>query len=101
MRLAVLILTLFACLDLTAQKEKFFSSNWRNNPDQDLQVADQEYLSEKKGKVLYYLSNDEANVYIDMKITETLEQNRILKIGLTVWINTDGKARKITGIRYP
>lgn len=101
MRLIVLFLTMFVCLDLIAQKENFFASKWRNNPDQDLQVALQEYSSAKKGKVLYYLSNDEANVYVDMKIIETLEQNRILRIGLTVWLDMDGKTRKTMGIRYP
>jgi hypothetical protein len=101
MRLTLLILTLFVCLDLTAQKENFFISKWRNNPDQDLQLTFKDYISAKKGQVLYYLSNDDANIYVDMKILETLEENRILKMGLTVWIDMDGKTRKIMGIRYP
>jgi uncharacterized membrane protein YgcG len=101
MRLPVLFLTLFVCLDLTAQKGSFFASKWRDNPDQDLKLSAQDYSSAKKGKVLYYLSNDDINIYLDIKIIETLEQNRILKMGLTVWIDSDGKTRKITGIRYP
>lgn len=101
MKLTLLILSLFVCLDLTAQKENYFLSKWRNNPDEDLQLAMPDYVSAKKGKVLYYLSNDEVNIYVDMKILETLEENRILKMGLTVWIDMDGKTRKVMGIRYP
>jgi hypothetical protein len=101
MRLFFLFLTLFLCLDLTAQKGNFFASKWRNNPDQDLTLANQEYSEAKKGKVLYYLSNDEVNMYVDLKVLETLEENRILKIGLTVWIDMDDKTHKVLGIRYP
>jgi hypothetical protein len=101
MRLKVLFFSLFVCLSLTAQKGNFFESKWRNNPDQDLQVPVQDYSPGKKGKVLYYLSNDESNIYVDIKVIETLEENRILKMGLTVWIDVDGKMRKLLGIRYP
>ena len=55
----------------------------------------------KKGVFLYCLSNNDQNIFVNAKITESIEQNKILQMGVTVWINMDGKSRKIIGIRYP
>lgn len=101
MRFKIFFVTFLLCLSGKAQKENLNVSKWRPDPDQDLNIATAEYGSAKKGKVLYYLSNDENNLFVDMKITETLEQNRILKMGLTVWIDMDGKTHKDMGIKYP
>jgi hypothetical protein len=98
--LVTFILTAF-CLSLSAQKEKAVSSNWRGDSFGELKLADTEYASAKKGAVLYYISNDDRNIFIDMKIKETVEQNHILQLGMTVWVNMDGKARKEMGIRFP
>lgn len=101
MRLLVKILALIVCLNLNAQKEKFFSSKWRDNNSESFTPASSDYIPAKKGVVLYCLSNDDKNIYVDVKITESIEQNRVLQMGMTVWVNVDGKSRKITGIRYP
>lgn len=99
-QVAVFILMVFS-LTIYAQKEKAVISNWRISQSGDLKLQDSEYGSAKKGAVLYYISNDDRNLYVDMKVKETLEQNHILQLGMTVWINMDGKAHKEMGIRYP
>jgi hypothetical protein len=101
MRLLIAIPALIVCLNLNAQKEKFFSSKWRDNSSASATPAPSDYTATKKGDFLYCLSNDDKNIYVDAKITESIEQNKVLQMGMTVWINTDGKSRKLTGIRYP
>jgi uncharacterized membrane protein YgcG len=99
--------TLFAffailmCLNISAQKDKGFASKWRENSNGQSVPASSDWLTTKKGIFFYCLSNDDKNIYVDAKITESIEQNKILQMGITVWVNTDGKARKITGIRFP
>jgi hypothetical protein len=55
----------------------------------------------KKGNFLYYLSNDNDNIYIDIKIEDSGIQNKILQEGLNVWFNPNGKSVKKTGLRFP
>lgn len=101
MKSFITILALIVCLNLTAQKEKYFTSRWLDNSSGSAIPASSDYVSAKKGVVLYCLFNDDKNIYVDVKITESIEQNKVLQMGLTLWINTDGKSRKLTGIRYP
>jgi hypothetical protein len=92
-------LFLASCICLNAQKGVV--SKWRNDPSAEMKMPDSDYMSAKKGKVLYCVSNDEKNIFVDMKISDVAEQNRILHMGLTVWIDSEGKSRKKLGIRYP
>ena len=101
MKLFVTISVLIVCLNLNAQKEKYFASKWRGSTPESASPAASDYISVNKGVFLYCLTNDDKNIYVDAKITESIEQNKVLQMGLTVWVNTDGKSRKITGIRYP
>lgn len=101
MKFIVTLFTLAICISISAQEKNSFSSKWRNSSSEEFKLPDSEYMVAKKGKVLYYLSNDDKNIYLDLKITETPEQIRILQMGLTVWVNTDGKTHKEMGIRFP
>lgn len=101
MRLLIAIPALIVCINLNAQKEKFFPCKWRDNSSASATPAPSDYSATKKGDFLYCLSNDDKNIYVDAKITESIEENKILQMGMTIWINTDGKSRKLTGIRYP
>ena len=74
---------------------------WHKSETGELNVASGDYNFFKKGKLWYVLSNDNDNIYIDLKIEDPAVQNRILKEGLTVWINMDGKQIKKMGVRYP
>jgi hypothetical protein len=64
-------------------------------------MSDDGYDFFKKGNFLYYISNDNINLYIDIKIEDSGVQFSILQEGLTVWFNADGKQHKEVGIRYP
>jgi hypothetical protein len=101
MKLVVTISALIVCLNLSAQKEEPLRIKWHDNSSGTSVLSSSEYVSAKKGMVLYCLTNDENNIYVDIKITESIEQNKVLQMGLILWVNTDGKSRKILGIRYP
>ena len=98
--LHVIIFIVF-CPLANAQREKALLSKWNSNVSVPAAIPDDDFMSAKKGAVLYFLSNDEMNLCVDMKIKETLEQSNILQMGMTIWLNTDGKSRKIIGVRYP
>jgi uncharacterized membrane protein YgcG len=101
MKLLVIISALIVCMNLSAQKEKTFTSKWLDSSAGTFVPAASDYVAAKKGMVLYCLANDDKNIYVDIKITESIEQNKVLQMGLVLWVNADGKSRKITGIRYP
>jgi uncharacterized membrane protein YgcG len=101
MKALILILSFIVCTGLYAQKEKFFVFNWRSNGSEELKIPSDKYQSFGKSKLLCYFSNDKDNIYIDMKIVESVELNKILQMGLTVWIDMDEKTRKEMGLRFP
>ena len=98
MRLFIAIPAIIVCLNISAQKEKYFASRWQDN---STALISSDYTAANKGMLFYCLSNDDKNMYVDVKITESIEQNKFLQMGMTLWINSDGKSKKITGIRYP
>jgi hypothetical protein len=101
MKLLISISVFLFSLNLLAQKESVATSKWNDRSGGSSFPAASDYTSIKKGFWLYCISNDDKNIYLDIKITESIEQGKVLQMGSTLWINTDGKSRKIDGIRYP
>ncbi len=54
-----------------------------------------------KAMVAYATSNDRENLYITMQTGDELTQLKILKQGMTVWIDTGGKKDGQLKINYP
>lgn len=101
MRKIVTLIALAFILNAYGQDEKSYQSHWFS-PERNIhQMSNDSYVFFKKGNFLYYVSNDNENLYIDIKIEDSGVQSRILQEGLTVWLNADGKQRKEVGIRYP
>ncbi|MGQ9621096.1 MAG: hypothetical protein ACUVTX_08975 [Bacteroidales bacterium] len=98
-RVSSVITLLIICTFVNGQKG--YQCRWKDNPSDEFQMPDSYYSSGKKGALLYCFTNDDSNIYLDMKIKETAEQNRILKSGLTLWIDVEGKSKKKVGVRYP
>ncbi len=101
MRNAVIILFLVFFSNLSGQKSKTSPSNWNSSGKEELTIPIDNYKYFPKGKIYYYISNDYDNIYLDMRIDDSETQNKILKQGMSVWINTDNKKIKKCGIRYP
>ncbi|MGC1391912.1 MAG: hypothetical protein WA816_12825 [Bacteroidales bacterium] len=97
MKSSVWILSFFLCYGLNAQKGSLNLSHWH--------VSDKINMSEfqliRRLKLQYLITNDNVNIYIDLKINDHGVQDRILRQGLTIWINMDGTEMKKMGIRFP
>lgn len=59
------------------------------------------YDYNEENQLFYILSNDDTNLYVNMRIPRGISQLKILRSGLTVWIDTDAKAREVLGIKFP
>lgn len=101
MRPIVTFIALVLLLNAYGQDEKSYQSHWRDANTNTFKIPDESYGFFKKGNLLYYISNDKDNLYIDIKIKDSGVQYKILQEGLTVWFNADGKQHKEVGIRYP
>jgi hypothetical protein len=91
------IFLFFVCCGLNAQKGNLNLSRWYFTDK--IEVSDYQLI--RKAKLYYNLSNDNENLYINIKVEDRGIQNRILKEGLTIWINMDSKKAKKMGIRFP
>ncbi len=97
MKTITVLLLFLLCINLNAQKGKLYLSSW--NPGGETDPAGYSY--DKKSKLFYQMSNDENNIYIGIRVEDSGVQGRILKQGLTVWVNMNNKSVKNTGIRFP
>jgi hypothetical protein len=89
------------CLNASGQKDKSYQSSWHKEGADELSIPSDSYTYFEKGKLFYFLSNDESKIILDIKIEDEGIQNRILKEGMTIWINMDGKQKKDMGVRFP
>ena len=99
MRTFSLIFMLSIASAVYAQKDHSYYLRWSKSPDQDLLSPDLKYT--EKGKFYYSFSNDRDNIYITLKIFEPDVQRAIIRNGLSVWIDMNGKKDKKTGLRFP
>jgi hypothetical protein len=88
-------------ISLNAQKGNLFYSNWHNGGNSEVNTPKSNYAYFKKGQIYYNLSNDKDYIYLDMLIEDAGVQTRILKEGLTIWIDMEGKSSRKLGVRFP
>jgi uncharacterized membrane protein YgcG len=67
------------------------ADDWKND---SLQLS-------PRGTVEYGMANDEKNIYIVLRIPDQAEQAKLLRGGMQVWIDPDGKKEKATEVIYP
>jgi hypothetical protein len=97
MKYCILIISMLLSGGLNAQRKNLNLSRWHLND----KIESSDYLPVGKSGLYCLISNDNDNVYIDMKVEDRKIQNRILTEGLTIWINMDGREEKKMGIRFP
>lgn len=95
-----LLLVILSVIALNIQAQKGYQCRWYNEKP-GKEIPGDWYTTVKKGGINYFFSNDNSCLALHMKITESSEQVRILKSGLTLWIDSEGKSRKKTGVRFP
>ncbi len=56
---------------------------------------------DKKSKISYDVYTDEDKIYINIKTSNYYSQVKILRMGLTLWFDTQSKKNKDKGIMFP
>jgi hypothetical protein len=100
MKKAFLLLTLILCLNANAQKGNLYLSNWLESRN-DITIPLSKYICNNKGKLCYFFSNDNENFSCDILFNDINSIDRVLKEGMTVWIDMDGKQTKKMGVKFP
>jgi hypothetical protein len=101
MEKVIFTVLMLVSLNVYGQKDKSYQSNWHNEGSDELSIAAEDFTFFEKGKLFYFISNNENKVVLDIRVEDEGVQNRILKEGLTIWINMDGKQNKDMGVRFP
>lgn len=83
------------------QKGNKSNSRWNNYVADADAIPQTDFQFFKKGNLYYLTSNDDKNFYVDIRVEDTETEARILREGLVLWINSDGKSMKNKGIHYP
>lgn len=85
-------------------KTPVFKSTWQQPSFQldgnDEDWAGQMYYDNESG-IMYGLSNDHEKLYVKLQFSNQILQQKVLKTGLTFWIDTVGKKKKQLGLIFP
>jgi hypothetical protein len=103
--LVLVAIQLVACTTSKHSTTKRLSGVWQAQPvtadgsNKDWPSAYPDYDS--KASLGYAVSNDKENLYIRVETGDQATQMKILRNGLTVWIDKTGAKELITAINYP
>jgi hypothetical protein len=56
---------------------------------------------DKTTGINYSIANDKQNLYLILRVANESVQRQIMQNGLEIWINKNGKKKKVTGITFP
>jgi len=96
---------LISCSSSKHSKTKRLPGTWQVSPitidgkNNDWPSAYPEY--DEKAQIGYAISNDKENLYITMETGDPATQLKILKEGMTVWIDKSGSEDEVMAINYP
>jgi len=102
---SIAVFTIFSCSSSKHSKTKRLPGNWQVSPitidgsDKDWPSPYPEY--DEKAMLGYAVSNDNENIYITVETGDPATQLKILREGLTVWIDRKGEKEEVTAINYP
>ena len=103
--LAVACTVLSACGGSKSSGSKRLPGTWQVSPividgsNKDWPSPYPEY--DGKAALGYCVSNDENNLYVTVETGDLATQMKILRNGLTVWIDKTGKKEETTAINFP
>ena len=101
MKDVAVIISVFICLNLSAQKGKIYQDRWHDEGIEAGNIPVGDYSLMDKGKLYICLSNNNDILFIDIKTDDPSVQSRILKNGMTLWVDMDNKTSRKLGIQYP
>lgn len=85
---------------MSAQKS-VVQSQWHDNIDEDPDTSGISWIRHPKAKFNFYVANNNEYGYFLMKISDKSLQDRILKSGMTLWLNMNNESGKELGIHFP
>lgn len=103
--LLISVSTIFSCSSSRHSKTKRLPGTWQasaitiDGSDKDWPSPYPEY--DDKAQVGYAVSNDKENIYITVETGDPATQLKILREGLTVWIDRTAGKEEVTAINYP
>lgn len=101
MKQIITFLIVFLSLDLAGQTSQVFQNRWNDAGSPDINIAQADWIYNKKGKVYYFISNDDNKIYVSLLIQDQVVGLRILSEGMKLWINMDNKPERNLGIHFP
>ncbi len=85
-----------------AQKVSAYQSKWHEDQKEE---HEEELINrmmlEEKSQFLFFISNDAKKLYIDVVTADRAAVQKIMRYGMTTWINPDGKTKKVLGVEFP
>ena len=87
---------------INAQKIGAYECKWHAviSADDEEGLINQMQFNEKS-QFLFLISNDEENLYVDLIQADKASVQKIMRFGLTIWFNPEGKRKKGMGIQFP
>lgn len=101
---SAVILVLLLAFTQGCKQDMEFHSHWRQ---QEITIDGDD--SEWQDHLIYLdnhpvavgIKNDDTDLYLLFSTTDRNTKQTLMRRGLTIWFNADGKKRKTFGIRYP
>lgn len=84
---------------ISCGSQKITQSYWHNQKYENSIAGKLKYDSQSG--FMYAISNDEENLFVDLRISDKMLQRKIFSMGMTVWIDTLGKKQESLGITFP
>src|ERR1051325_10066706 len=97
------ILLFIASLTSCAPKE-IYESAWRPTPIKADGIAAEWEIPlryyDNETRLNYAIANDKENLYICIRVTDKLNQMKIIRAGLQLWMDTTGKKQQQVGVLF-
>jgi hypothetical protein len=79
---------------------KKLTSTYRNHAE-NFSSDINHYQYDSDAGVMYLISNNKDSLFIDLKFPEITTAAKVLRSGLTVWVDPKAKKNKTYGVRFP
>lgn len=97
--IALIVIVFAGCASVTVYTSAYQPTPQKLDGHNDDWTGKMYYDS--KAKMVYGMSNDNENLYVNLKIIDQTVQRKVLMTGLTLWIDTLGKKQKHFGVTCP
>ena len=100
--LSIFLFVFISIKGIQAQKIGEYECKWHvpgSSPDDEGLINQMRF--DEKSQFLFLISNDEKNIYFDIVMADHAAIQKVMRFGLTTWINPEGKHKKRMGVQFP